>query len=251
MRKIVLTALLTALASECSIGVSGSERRRATSQTSRPTSSAGTKRSPARPASRRAAPATFEAKIDDDNQVATRHLTYSGLSAPATVAHIHFGNRYLSGGVSVFFCGGGPAGHVKPACPDGTTALADISGRGPADIAGPAGQGIPVGNWDKFIAALRAGMTYVNVHDAIFPSGEIRGQINDKDQKAARVRRPTGCAGLRAPSSLARPAPLDSGSCWRRSHPRNHAKSAWLRGRDRLAGIEPATSRSGGARSIP
>ena len=49
----------------------------------------------------------FDAEIDDDNQVITWHLTYTGLTTPASVAHIHFGNRYLSGGVSVFFCGGG------------------------------------------------------------------------------------------------------------------------------------------------
>jgi len=183
MRKIILAALLTALAVGVLIGaqalsagdnksnlkadkLSGYQEVAGTAGLS----SSGT--------------GTFEAKIDDDNQVVRWHLTYSGLSAPATVAHIHFGNRYLSGGVSVFFCGGGPAGHVMPACPEGTTALADISGSwGPADIAGPSAQGIPAGDWDRFIAALRAGMTYVNVHDATFPGGEIRAQINDKDQQ--------------------------------------------------------------------
>ena len=100
------------------------------------------------------------------------------------MAHIHFGNRYLSGGVSVFFCGGGPAGHVRPACPPGTTDVADISGTWtPADVAGPAAQGIAAGEWDEFVAALRAGMTYANVHNATFPSGEIRAQINNKDQE--------------------------------------------------------------------
>ena len=35
-------------------------------------------------------------------------LTYTGLVAPATVAHIHFGNRSTSRAASsVFFCGGG------------------------------------------------------------------------------------------------------------------------------------------------
>ena len=125
----------------------------------------------------------FRAEIDDDGQLVTWHLTYGGLSAPATVAHIHFGNRYLSGGVSVFFCGGGPAGHVQPPCPAGTTDVAELTGTwGPADVVGPAGQGIAAGEWDEFVAALRAGMTYVNVHNSSFPSGEIRGQINDKTQ---------------------------------------------------------------------
>src|SRR5262245_26125990 len=183
MRKIVLVALLSVLAVGVLIGaqaltaggnksalkadkLSGYQEVAATAALS----SSGT--------------GTFEAKIDDGNQVVTWHLTYSGLASAATVAHIHFGNRYLSGGVSVFFCGGGPAGHVRPPCPEGTTTLADISGTWePADIAGPAAQGIPEGDWDKFIAALRAGMTYVNVHNAVFPSGEIRAQINDKDQK--------------------------------------------------------------------
>jgi hypothetical protein len=127
----------------------------------------------------------FEAAIDDDAQTIEWHLTYSGLAAPATVAHIHFGNRYLSGGVSVFFCGGGPTGRPQqPACPAGTTDVADISGTWtPADIGGPNAQGIPGGNWDKFVAAVRAGMTYANIHNATFPSGEIRAQINDNDQR--------------------------------------------------------------------
>src|SRR5690348_4171880 len=34
-------------------------------------------------------------------------LTYSGLSSPVTVAHIHFGKVHVAGGVIVFFCGGG------------------------------------------------------------------------------------------------------------------------------------------------
>ena len=53
----------------------------------------------------------------------------------------------------------------------------------PTDVGGPAGQGIAAGEWDEFVAALRAGMMYANVHNATFPSGEIRAQINNKDQK--------------------------------------------------------------------
>lgn len=126
----------------------------------------------------------FKAEIDDDDQTVEWRLTYTGLASPATVAHIHMGNRYLSGGVSVFFCGGGPAGHVQPPCPAGTTDVANLSGTWtPADIGGPAAQGIAAGDWEDFVRALRAGMTYANIHNATFPSGEIRAQINNKDQR--------------------------------------------------------------------
>src|SRR4029079_1812560 len=91
----------------------------------------------------------FKAEIDDDKQTVEWKLSYTGLASAATVAHIHFGNRYLSGGVSVFFCGGGPTGHVQPACPPGMTDVANISGTWtPPDIIGPAGQGIAPGEWD-------------------------------------------------------------------------------------------------------
>jgi hypothetical protein len=49
----------------------------------------------------------------------------------------------------------------------------------PANILGPAGQGIAAGEFDEFIAAMRAGVTYANVHTAQFPGGEIRGQIEE------------------------------------------------------------------------
>ncbi len=48
----------------------------------------------------------------------------------------------------------------------------------PADIIGPAGQGVTAGQFDEFVTALRAGATYVNVHSAVFPAGEIRAQLD-------------------------------------------------------------------------
>ncbi len=53
----------------------------------------------------------------------------------------------------------------------------------PANVIGPAAQGIAAGQWDKIVAAMRAGVAYANVHTTNFPQGEIRGQINDTDQR--------------------------------------------------------------------
>jgi hypothetical protein len=122
---------------------------------------------------------SFSATIDDDAQTITFELHYSGLSAPAVQSHIHFGNRFDSGGISAFLCGPG-----HQACPPGTDSEAVVTGTiTPADVIGPAGQGIGPGEFDEFVAAIRAGVTYANVHTGSFPAGEIRGQIDDDDQR--------------------------------------------------------------------
>ena len=125
---------------------------------------------------------TFEATIDEDATppTITYTLTYVGLSGPALFAHIHFGNRFDSGGVSAFLCGG----LTKPPCPPGTATEAVVTGTiVPTDVVGPANQGIAPGEFDELVAAIRAGVTYVNVHSSMFPAGEIRGQINNDDQR--------------------------------------------------------------------
>jgi hypothetical protein len=50
-------------------------------------------------------------------------------------------------------------------------------------VIGPAGQGIAAGEFSELVDALRAGRAYANVHSSKFPGGEIRGQINDDDQR--------------------------------------------------------------------
>jgi hypothetical protein len=125
---------------------------------------------------------TFEATIDEDANPPTISytLTYVGLSGPALFSHIHFGNRYDSGGIAAFLCGGGS----KQPCPAGTTSEATVTGTiTPADVIGPTAQGIGAGDFQKLVDAMRAGVTYVNVHTPKFPAGEIRGQINNDDQR--------------------------------------------------------------------
>lgn len=123
---------------------------------------------------------SFAAEIDEGASMITYELTYRDLSTPALAAHIHFGNRFTAGGVSAFLCGGGG----KPACLPGTIVPAIVTGTIiPADVIGPAGQGITLGDFGELVRAIRAGMTYANVHTPAFPAGEIRGQINDDDQR--------------------------------------------------------------------
>jgi hypothetical protein len=123
--------------------------------------------------------ASFTADVAKDGQSVDWTMTYANLEGNVTQSHIHFGQRSVVGGISVFFCsnlGNGPAG--TQACPgphDGT-----ISGTfGPADVIGPTAQGITAGQWDELVNAIDAGKAYVNVHSTIWPGGEIRAQLNE------------------------------------------------------------------------
>jgi CHRD domain len=117
---------------------------------------------------------TFKAKLVGDTLEYT--LSYSGIEGGTAVfAHIHLGQRGVNGGVIVFLCGGGD----KPACPATAGTVTGVID--PADVIGPAAQGIVAGEFDELVRALRAGVTYANVHSTgatpEFPGGEIRGQI--------------------------------------------------------------------------
>ena len=120
----------------------------------------------------------FLARIDDRKQEITYRLSYSNLAGTVSQAHIHLGGRHQSGGISVFLCsnlGNGPVG--TQACP---AAPATITGTiRPADVIGPVGQGIAAQEFAELAAAIRAGVTYVNVHTAAFPGGEIRAQLDE------------------------------------------------------------------------
>lgn len=119
----------------------------------------------------------FRAQIKERQQQISYTLSYSGTEGTVTQAHIHFGTKSQSGGISVFLCtnlGNGPAG--TQACPP---APATVSGTvTPTDVLGPSTQGIAAGEFDELIGAIRAGTTYVNVHSTVYPAGEVRGQID-------------------------------------------------------------------------
>ena len=128
-----------------------------------------------------AATGSFEVRIDDAAQTLAYELSYSGLEGTVQQAHVHFGKRAVNGGISVFLCtnlGNGPAG--TPACPQSGTVERGVSA---TDVVGPAGQGISAGQFNELVAAMRAGATYANVHSTTWPSGEIRAQINDDNER--------------------------------------------------------------------
>jgi hypothetical protein len=120
----------------------------------------------------------FKARVRDDQ--IRYELRYEDLEGDVTQAHIHLGQRDVNGGISVWLCETPAAQSPDPETQTCPPAPAKISGRFDEDnVVGPAGQGIEPGQFDELLRAIRAGVTYANVHSQRFPGGEIRGQLND------------------------------------------------------------------------
>jgi hypothetical protein len=118
--------------------------------------------------------ATLKVRIDDATQTISFRLEYSGLSANPAAAHIHLSKVHTNGGVMVFFCGGGG----QPACPASTAGVVSGTITAANVLAIPA-QGLPAMDIAAVIRAIRSDAAYANMHTSNFPSGEIRGQIED------------------------------------------------------------------------
>ena len=116
----------------------------------------------------------FRATLNAAGDELSYELTFSGLEGGNTLfAHVHLGQTGVAGGVMFFLCGGGG----KPACPNVEGTVTGTVSAG--DVIGPGGQGISAGQFDEVIRAMRRGISYANVHTVTFPTGEIRGQVND------------------------------------------------------------------------
>ena len=77
---------------------------------------------------------TFKARISNDESRIDWELSYSDLEGAVQQAHIHFGQRSITGPISVFLCtnlGNGPAGTqpcpAPPATISGTIVAADVT----------------------------------------------------------------------------------------------------------------------------
>jgi hypothetical protein len=116
--------------------------------------------------------------ISTDASTITYLVTYSGLSGALTAAHIHTGAVGVNGGVILPLTAG-------PSPMTGTLTSANFTPSGAVtDFAGA-------------VAAIRAGTTYINLHTAANPGGEIRGQI--AVTVAAPAPSPTATASVAAP----------------------------------------------------
>ena len=120
----------------------------------------------------------FTARPSSDRDEVEYTLTYAGMQAPVTQAHIHMAQTAVNGAIVVWLCGSatnpGPAG--TPACPQGAGTVSGVFRA--ADIqATPTTQQLAAGQISQFIEAMRANSAYVNVHTTASPGGEIRGQI--------------------------------------------------------------------------
>jgi hypothetical protein len=123
----------------------------------------------------------LRATVDKVSNTMQYELSYEGLEGDVRMAHIHFGTRGTNGGIMVWLCqtttNPDPSG-AAPMCPQSgsVTGLLQASA-----VTGPAAQGIEANAFGEFLAAIRAGAAYVNVHSSKWPGGEIRGQVKDKD----------------------------------------------------------------------
>ena len=129
----------------------------------------------------------FTATLDE----AAGTLTWT-LSVPAitstTAAHIHTGAAGANGGVVVSLFAaptGAPASSINVS---GTARAADLSGS-------------MAGNFPGFVAALKAGTLYVNVHTSANAGGEIRAQVLAAAAAPAAAPAKTGNGGPEASMS--------------------------------------------------
>jgi hypothetical protein len=96
-------------------------------------------------------------------------LHYGNLVGTPVQARIHFGQRFVNGGVVAFLCGG----PTPPCGPEGASGTIDAA----SIVGGAAAQGIAPGDIAAVVRAIRSGNAYVNVHTDVFPGGEIHGPI--------------------------------------------------------------------------
>jgi len=123
----------------------------------------------------------FRGSIARGDQSITYTLSFQDLQGNVTQAHIHVAQLGVAGSIVIWLCGTasnpGPTG-TQP-CPQSGTITGTITAENEVDGA-TASQQLQAGELDEVIAAIRAGVAYVNVHTNLSPGGEIRGQLRSR-----------------------------------------------------------------------
>ena len=112
------------------------------------------------------------AEISDDATEITFEVTFSGLTGPLTMAHIHWGEEGAAGPPIFWLTDQSSSDTPSPL--SGTLTEADFM---PAD-GGPQ-------TFAEALDAIRGGSTYVNLHTEQNAPGEIRGQLRELPDTAA------------------------------------------------------------------
>jgi hypothetical protein len=134
----------------------------------------------------------FRATLSEDETSIKYELSYENLQGTVTQGHIHLGQLSVNGGIVVWLCqtatNRDPT-DLAPECPQSGTVTKTITAANVVATAvaqgivgSSAGAGATPEEFAEFVKALRAGVTYANVHTSGdpgqgFPGGEIRGQI--------------------------------------------------------------------------
>ena len=142
------------------------------------------------PAASTPASGEFRAMISPDDESIDYELTFTDLVGTVQQSHIHMGQMSVNGSIVIWLCqtAGTPApaavAALTPFCPaPGGTVTGNIT---VANViaAGTASQQIAAGELAEVVAAIRAGVAYVNVHATpLNPGGEVRGQIRASSRR--------------------------------------------------------------------
>jgi hypothetical protein len=122
---------------------------------------------------------TFTATLDTSTNVFTYNFTFTGLTGPATLGHIH--GPFTPGGTAT---SAGVILNFDPASTPGATFVGfktAPTGTGSGTVTlNSSLQLTTTINGDSLRKLLLAGLTYANIHTATNGGGEIRGQITKK-----------------------------------------------------------------------
>jgi hypothetical protein len=103
-------------------------------------------------------------------QISVTNLTFTGLSGPATMAHIHSGAPGVAGNIVIDFLATPAAPLTSPF--NGTFTATNYI----------AAAGAPA-TFTAFLDAMRDGNAYINIHTAACGAGEIRGNLPAVDDQ--------------------------------------------------------------------